>query len=464
MLKKSLVFLMLTLLLSSCTTSQLMNRSPASKTDSQGFSNEPQFWQNNPTVIWDKIQRAPAAKLQSALTQTNNPTTAGWLKLALISKKYSIHSQELTQQLLSWRKEYPNHPASTLFPDDTALTALQNSPQPTNIVLLLPLQGPLGAQGNTVRDGFLNAYYEAGKKSQQTVSFIDTSKTANMSALYQQAIAQGADTIVGPLTKEQVSTLLKQSSFPALTLALNYTDVGFVSLPTNFYEYGLSVSDEAQQMAEKAMQMGGTRALLIAPQNEWGERITKPLIARYQSLGGNMVDSLYYTPGTNLSESIATLLHIDTKADTEKTRGGTDKKTLEQQRRQDFNVVFVVAQPQIARQIVPSLKYYYVNNIPIIASSAIYTGSPDPQKDSDLNGVYFCDIPWVLKSHHASTQSDSRLYAVGIDSYTVSNNIPRLQQIPNFPIYGATGALTLTSKHQIYRRLPWIQMHAGLPQ
>ena len=139
-------------------------------------------------------------------------------------------------------------------------------------------------------------------------------------------------------------------------------------------------------------------------------------------------------------------------------------KNLGTTAQKDFDVIFLVAQPQIARQIVPLLKYYYVDNVPMIASSAVYSGAPDPQKDMDLNGVYFPDVPWVLKSRHGSHQSGNRLYAVGIDSYTISNNIPRLNQLPNFPIYGATGALSLNSKHQIYRRLPWTQIHAGQPQ
>lgn len=465
MLRLRLLLLVMLLLLSGCTTLQLFNEAPtpSHSSDSQTLFSEPTFWQASPSIVWDKVQHSSLDKLQDTLAQTSDPTAAGWLKLAIISKKYSTNSEELTQQLMLWRKDYPTHAANALFPDNTTLNLLLNTPAPKNIALLLPLSGPLGAQGQTVRDGFLNAYYEAARKNQQTVFFIDTSKTSNMAALYQQVIAQGADTIIGPLTKENVLALLNLGSFPMPTLALNYTDINFGSLPANFYEYGLSTSDEAQQVADRAWQMGRSHAIIIAPQNEWGQRVAKPLIARWQSLGGGITDTLYYTPTTNLSQAIATLLHIDTKEDREKMQEDNSKQALEKQRRQDFDVLFLVAQPPMARQIVPLLKYYYADNIPIIASSAVYTGSPDPQKDADLNSVYFCDIPWILKQQHKTDQQFNRLYAVGIDSYTLSNNISRLNQLPYFPIYGATGALSLTSKHQIYRRLPWTQMHAGHP-
>ena len=35
------------------------------------------------------------------------------------------------------------------------------------------------------------------------------------------------------------------------------------------------------------------------------------------------------------------------------------KLILEQQRRQDFDVIFLLTQPERAREIVPLLKYYY---------------------------------------------------------------------------------------------------------
>ncbi|HLB57220.1 MAG TPA: penicillin-binding protein activator, partial [Gammaproteobacteria bacterium] len=154
----------------------------------------------------------------------------------------------------------------------------------------------------------------------------------------------------------------------------------------------------------------------------------------------------------------ANLLHVNRKEDREKMQEDNTRASLEQQRRHDFDVIFLLAQPDKAREIVPLLKYYYADNVPIYSTSAIYSGSPAPQKDVDLNGVYFCDIPAVLLG-----RTGNRLFAVGQDAYLLSNQLPRLAKLPNFPLYGETGALTLTSKQQIYRRLPWTQMHAGHP-
>ncbi|MCE3239284.1 MAG: lpoA [Gammaproteobacteria bacterium] len=451
--------------LTNCTTPEMLNGAFGSAPPTTRYTDtsDPVFWEKNTTAIWDKLTRTAFTQLQTELAQTDNPINSAWLRLAIINKQYSSNTPELINQLMRWRKENPSHPANILFPSDTDLSNIINNTAPKHIALLLPLHGQLGTQGQIVRDGFLNAYYESSLRNQQTVSFYDTSENPT-AALYQEASNQGADIIIGPLTKDNVQKLLKQTTFPIPVIALNYTDG---SLPTHFYEFGLSPIDEAQQIADRAWQSGHSRALIIAPQNEWGQRITKPLIARWQALNGKVSDTYFFMPTSNLSEGIASLLQVDQKEDRHKMAENNDKAYLEQQRRQDFDVIFMIAQPQTAREIVPLLKYYYADNIPIYASSSIYSGIPDPQKDSDLNGVYFCDIPWTLKNAtnplSKGDASHNRLYAVGLDAYLLSNNLPRLTNLPHFPLYAATGALSLSPNNKIYRRLPWTQMHDGHP-
>lgn len=418
------------------------------------------LWQSDNNTIWYKVQHTSLTKVQAALAQSNHTIVAGWLKLGIINKQYSTDKTQFINQLIAWRKENPTHPANSLFPNDATLITLLSAPLPKHIALLLPLQGPFATQGQAIRDGFLNAYYQSAPKqnNQQTISFIDTSKTNNMHDLYNQAISDGADMVIGPLTKENVQALSQQGSFPVPTLALNYTDVWFGALPTNLYQFGLSPEDEAAQVAEKAQQQGHSKAILIAPQDAWGQRVTKTLISQWQSLGGSITDSFFYSSQSNLTQAIPRLLHVDPEQDRTHMQKDNNKTQLEKQRRHDFDVIFLLAPPDIARQIVPLLKYYYANDIPIYSTSIIYSGTPSPQKDIDLNGVAFCDIPWTL-----SHQSGNRLFAVGRDSYLLTSELPLLIAMPAFPLYAATGALSLTSKHQIYRRLPWAKIHEGHP-
>ncbi len=446
--------------LSSCATLDNMfgsNQSSATQHTASVSPNNEAFWKSNSGLVWNRLQTMPPKELQSMLARdTNNSEASGWVKLALISKQYSTRSPELIRELQTWRQNYPNHPGNQLFPANATLSSITTNP-PKHIALLLPLQGPYAGQGKTIRDGFMRAYYARAKTMpRQTLSFIDTSQNPDIAALYQQAVSKGADFVIGPLTKNDVQMIQRMGNFPAQTLALNYSDSE--SLPTNFYEFGLSPLDETKQLADKASQAGHRRAILIAPRNDWGQRISKSLTAQWQNNGGAVVDVFYFSEDTNFSQAIPDLLHINAKADREMMKKENDKNMLAKQRRQDFDVIFLLAQPKEARQIVPLLKYYYAGNVPIYATSTVYAGISNPQRDVDLNGVIFCDIPSLIKSKNGK---GNRLFAVGYDSYMLSHEMPRLIAIQNFPVYGATGALTLTSQHKIYRRLPWTQIQEG---
>jgi outer membrane PBP1 activator LpoA protein len=461
-----------TLILTSCGTPQNNdpmrqgNTNTRSNTPSSGLEN-PEFWQGNTDAIWSKLQQTPLDKL-IANQNTANATDAGWVKLAIISKRYSMNTHEMVRALLEWRNQYPSHPGNQLLPNTDTLNALANNVPPKHIALILPLSGKLAGLGNATRNGFMSAYNESVTRSgvTQDITFYDTNTNPDLGALYQEAVTKGADMVVGPLTKEEVSQLKNQGHFTVPTLALNYSD-SWGSLPNNLYEFGLSPLDEAKQVADRAHEAGHTRAIVIAPDTDWGKSVAKTLTSRWQADGGNVADTYYFTPQSNLSSDIPHLLHIDTKADRAKSRDQADKSTLESQRRQDFDVVFLLAAPQSARQIVPLLRYYYVDKTAIYSTSVIYSGTPQPQKDADLNGVYFCEIPSALGRYGSASSEGaagaSRLYAVGHDAYLISHDLNRFTELDKFPLYGATGAITLTSQKQFYRRLAWTQFHNGLP-
>src|SRR3990167_1730046 len=308
MLKKYVILFFLALSLSGLTgcASQNFLHNPFSMgsatapVSNQSLADNSPLWQMNTATIWNKLQHTSLSELQTRFAQSREPTVTGWLKLAIISKQYSTNSTQLVNQLLTWGQDYSNHAGNTLLPDDATLTSLASLSPPKHIALLLPLQNQFAAQGQAVRDGFLGAYYSslAKQNAQQTVSFYDTSKTTNMSALYQQALSEGADLIIGPLLKENVQALAQQGNFPVPTIELNYTDLWFGSLPTNLYQFGLSPQDEAQQAANKARQAGLSRAIVIAPNDEWGQRVAKALTAEWQSLGGSVIDTLYFSSET----------------------------------------------------------------------------------------------------------------------------------------------------------------------
>ena len=74
----------------------------------------------------------------------------------------------------------------------------------------------------------------------------------------------GAQFVVGPLSKPAVSKLMTEGAITVPTLTLNFayqTD----PLPANLYQISLSPEDEARQVAERAWLDGHNQAISVVP-------------------------------------------------------------------------------------------------------------------------------------------------------------------------------------------------------
>lgn len=352
--------------------------------------------------------------------------------------------------------------------------------QPKNVALLLPLQGEYADSASAIRNGFFAAYYydKQNNPSVANVSVVDTSGS-DIRNTYSQAIQKGANFVVGPLTKPNVQSLMN-SSAAVPTIALNNPETT-ASPPSNVFFFSLSPRDESIQVAEKAIADGHHNAIIIAPATSWGQNSARAFAEAWQAKGGNIVGNLSFAPKQDLVQPMANLLHVDKSVISSKGFKEAQKKKmpLSQMRRNDFDMVFLAASPQQARLIKPLLNFYFAGNVPVYATSSVYSGTPAPQYDNDLNGIIFADMPWVvaqnqlspatsaIKSHVTtiwanSYNSYSKLYAMGVDAYYLTSNLGRVASGASVP--GATGTLYLGSQHQINRRLTWAQFRNGVPQ
>ena len=102
-------------------------------------------------------------------------------------------------------------------------------------------------------------------------------------------------------------------------------------------------------------------------------------------------------------------------------------------------------------------------------TSAIYTGTPDPARDADLEAIQFIASPWSLAEPAALAPhpdgelpaTHRQLFALGVDSYLLhaqfTGNLPGMAQ----PIHGQTGTLMLDGGGRIQRTQPWARFAAG---
>lgn len=334
---------------------------------------------------------------------------------------------------------------------------------PKQIALLLPLHGPMETAGSAIKNGFLAAYY-ADAQNGVTVPHLkiyDTS-TDNIVQLYQKATQEGANFIVGPLTKNNVQLLAHSGIVSTTTLALN-------TLPSSLdnkyiLQFGLSPFDEAEQAARRAWANGNKTAVILVSNPAWGQNIANVFAQTFTQLGGRVLTQLTLSPN-NASSQIKRFFDLNSSID-EKTPGFIPKK------RQDVGMIYLIAELSAAEQIIPLLRYYYAGDIPLYALSQLYPAKDVDQSNTDLNNVYFCDMPWVLDPSHEpsnlqqlrlqietiwpdSYSNNKKLYALGIDAYAIATK--------KLPFMGATGNLSLDQHQHIYRQLLWAQFQNGLP-
>lgn len=419
---------------------------------------------NNLRALWLTLTTLPIAELNTtALESETDSNLEGWVRLALISRNHDMRPQVIREKLKQWQNVYAKHPGNYLLKINQADQKLFAPPK--QIALLLPLTGKLAGPGNAVRDGFTAAYSGSGQADDVNVRFYNTA-AGEVSSLYAQAISDGADYIVGPLVKRDAE-IVAAMNHPVPTLLLNDLNQQ-VSGPV--YQFGLSPGAEAAQVASKARKNGHSRALVMIPQGEWGDDVGATFQTQWRLNGGQVSDVLRFKAGNDLNAEISRFLHISESEARSKQLKQILGRSIQStpRRRQDFDMIFLLAYPSQARQIMPLLRYYYAGDIPVYATSTTYAGVANPRKDRDLNGIIFCDMPWIF-AHQESHQnwpeqwnSYHRLYALGMDSYALSRQFNRLFLFPTMGVSDQSGILYLNSNQKIGRLLVWGQFKNGL--
>lgn len=415
-------------------------------------------------ATWLSLAALSSPELHAlALESAPHSDKRGWLELASLSRRTYRQSALLIAAVNEWKQQYPHHPATPLL--QTSDVSLLRLNKPAHLAVLLPLTGPLAGPGHAIRDGILAAYAKT-KDSSITLRFYDTAKTS-ASLLYQQAWREGADSVIGPLTKTNVA-LIEKLPHPGTTLVFNEVE----QVSPNLFVLSLSPEEEARQLANRAHQEGHKKALVLTPKGLWGEQIARAFTQRWQANEGVVMDTLLYTSEQSLAAQIKAVLAIDES----EARNQALKKALglpvvtTLRRREDFDVIVLIAYPSKGRAILPLLHYYYAGDVPIYATSSIYAGYPESMKDRDLSGVYFCDIPWLFKHHqrkkHWPEQLNSydRLYALGLESYDVTKQLNKLKLFPAIALSEDGSMVYLKNDNTIRRYLAWGQFKNGLAE
>lgn len=289
-----------------------------------------------------------------------------------------------------------------------------------HIALLLPLNAELFApSAEIVRQGFMAA---AGTElnSLPVRVYRSADESADVVALYRQAIASGARAVVGPLTRNGVAMLATEKLIPIPTLALNVVEE---HPPGPLYFFGMAAEAEARQVARQASRHGYKQAIAISGQTQLSKRLLFAFEDEWHKLGGATLSEIEFNGDpTQLPE-------LQAGADT---------------------MVFLSVDAAKAQLIRP----YLPNKLQTYATSQVFVGNQETLTNYELNDIYFVDMPWLLQSDHPAVMiyprsvtqlsaDQERLYALGIDAFRLIQLILANSLGRAMPLDGVTGRIQL---------------------
>jgi outer membrane PBP1 activator LpoA protein len=423
--------------------------------------------------IWQLFKTLDLQQLKTIGTNANNSyTLRGWLVL-IIKFKETPNSEKIIAN--QWYKSWTAHSA-VKFPPQALAGYLSKEPLQntsynySHVVVALPESGKYAKGGAAIIQGIKLAAMSPANNNVQ-ISYIDSARYNSASAILARAQELNADAIIGPINRAIVSQLAQMPALPIPVLALNTTAIG----NSNLYQFGLSNEDEVRDAAQRAFKDGRRNILALVPENDSGILAANTFTNAFNSLGGQVLSTSYYdTDKGNVTNAVAQMLKLNQstiRALQKKVKTAFLRDAIRRMTRKDADGIFLFASKSDAYQIGPSILYFYADNLPLYATSRIFSGKTNPVKDLDLNGMMFGDIPWLLTEGNykrkmaavtGKTQTRfGRLYAFGIDALNVAPNLYNLAAQPDSFYDGETGKLKVSADNMLQKTLNWAQFVDG---
>ena len=393
--------------------------------------------------IWQMLSRAQSAP--GAFTHRYHH--GWWLLQQSIRDAGSITGQMQAWQ--AWQDRYPSHPANLQPPQ--ALAQLSNYQLP-KIAFLLPLSGQFGSAGQAVRDGLIAAYLGDTGRSKPTIRFYDTgAKPA--AQLYEDALAGGADVLVGPLLRDEVAEFARATATSQIPrLVLNYlTPPGTPMRPSEstspLFQLGIAIEDEAATLVNHILLSGFENTLVIHSNERWARRALNAYIESWP----HEMSRAAFTDIQNLTSSVGEAMQVAASESRRTSIANVLGKPLEflPRARGDLDAIVAFTNQVEAQALVPALRFHFADDLPVFATSQTARGDAY----NVLDGFELTEMPMFANPNEAQSflieayalQSNplAELYALGFDAFRVATWLPLLNPQSQIALPGASGNLWL---------------------
>ncbi|AWL05445.1 penicillin-binding protein activator [Massilia oculi] len=298
------------------------------------------------------------------------------------------------------------------------------------VALLLPLDSQALAQpAEAVRAGFMAAHEQ--QREGITVNLVPTGDSAQAVLDAYRSAAEQNDIVVGPLARSAVASLATSGAVNKPTIALNHPQVNS-PLPRQMLVIGLSLEDEARQVAEwAASEQPIGQALVLTGRAAWQQRLSGAFSQRWAELGRTHATVELPAEGGYVDGNALAELRARLSAEPPQ-------------------LVYAALDANGLRQVRMAIG----TSLPTYGTASVNPGLDTSGVPAELVGVRFLDLPWTVQPDHpavagyprwsAGSQGldPQRLYALGIDAFRIARELAQ-RPTGSFELDGVTGRLSV---------------------
>jgi outer membrane PBP1 activator LpoA protein len=308
----------------------------------------------------------------------------------------------------------------------------------TTIALILPLDSPIyGRAASAVKAGFEAAAARAGAAARvRVIAHGDDGVLAAFAAAAQSGVALA----VGPLTRDDLKTVLTMSPLRPRMLALNQLDEG-TTLPDAVYALTLAVEQDAALLMRVARGDGVRTIAVVGSNAPFQRRFIQAFVSAWRREGGAVPREYRFEANPELLSALRRELAA-----------------------QPIDAVLLAVDANDAALAKSFLRGR------VYASSQITDELP-PQMLFDLENVRYIEIPWLAEPDspafagmpHAVFENPvlERLYALGIDAFALAQMLAEPTPPERIELDGATGHLSLLRSRAFEREGRVMSIHDG---
>ncbi|MRJ45281.1 penicillin-binding protein activator [Idiomarina loihiensis] len=438
--------------------------------------------QRNTDTVWSIARRIKQSELPQQ--RPNDLALAGWWRLVDYHHQAMTHPDSLTSFLNQWQQSFPNHDAATLVdiwlepplkPSESEPEAEQASPEPT-LAVLLPLSGRYKQQGQAVRDGVIA---RTGEMKNLRVVFID-SEASDIESQQKQIEELSPVGIIGPLLKDKVAAWSAHPITGIPQVYLNQIDDEAAQNSLTNVFFALSPESEAQQAAQKINQQfpSSKSALVITADGSSGRRMVDAFTSSWENEQAEQPTISYFSEREDMKTTVERSLGLtDSQQRIRVVKIAAGKIIVDEQERsrRDISAIYLPGNLQQTRLLKPFIDVSvspFAEPIPVYASSATHE-LRNRLGDSDLNGIIFSDVPWLIESSGKNILlsqwlelrngwglSLARLTAMGYDSVSLIQRLEMMNRMPGLVWSGLSGELHIDNS-VVQRKLIWATFSKG---